>query len=315
MGSLQVSEQQFAAALDTFVARAKQEPNILAVILGGSMSHDRVWEKSDIDLFLVGKDEKDLKKSEGRGFYLVENGINIHASLQTRSRFKQMLERSLQSSFMHSFFAKSRLVFTRDETIREWYDNIQRLGTKDREIQLLRVGTGVLPILYKAQKWLLVKKDPQYSYVWILHCVTELAKLEVLLDNRITGREVIQQALELNPKFFNALYTQPMDQKKTAKSVAQALESIDQYLTKKTRVLFQPILDYLSDQGAVRSATEIETYFRNQMNLEGVTTACEWLADKEVISKVSAPVRLFEKGRVGFEEMAFYYEENASAKR
>jgi hypothetical protein len=73
--------------------------------------------------------------------------------------------------------------------------------------------------------------------------------------------------------------------------------------------LFQPILDYLAEQGAARSATEIETHFKNQMNLEGVTTACEWLADNEVIAKVSSPTRLFKKGHVQFEEMAFYCEE------
>jgi hypothetical protein len=50
-------------------------------------------------------------------------------------------------------------------------------------------------------------------------------------------------------------------------------------LKKKVHVLFQPILDYLAEQAAARSATEIETHFKNQMNLEGVTTACEWLAD------------------------------------
>ena len=98
------------------------------------------------------------------------------------------------------------------------------------------------------------------------------------------------------------------------KTIGAALELIDRTLEKRVRVLFQPILDYLADQGAARSATEIETHFKNQMNLEGVTTACEWLADKEVITKVSSPVRLFEKGRTQFEEMAFYYQENHGGK-
>jgi predicted nucleotidyltransferase len=287
----ETTQRRFTAALDAFVERAKQEPYLLAIILGGSLSHDRVWEKSDIDLLVIGRDEKDNSK-ECKSFSLVENGVNIHASLQSRSQFKRMIEGSLQSTFMHSFFSQSRLLFTRDETIRELYENVQRLGAKDREVQLLRAGTGVLPCLYKAQKWFHAKNDLDYTFLWIMYCVSELARIEVFLNHQVAGREVIQQALDLNPKLFQALYTDLINQKKTLKTIGAALELIDLYLKRNVHVLFQPILDYLTEQGAPRSATEIETHFKNQMNLEGVTPACEWLADQEVITKVSSPMRL-----------------------
>ena len=41
---------QFSAALDALIEQVQQDRTILAAILGGSLSHDRVWEKSDIDL-------------------------------------------------------------------------------------------------------------------------------------------------------------------------------------------------------------------------------------------------------------------------
>src|SRR6185503_1793701 len=310
----ETTQRRFTAALDAFVELAKPEPYLLAIILGGSLSHDRVWEKSDIDLLVIGRDEKDDRTRECKSFSLVENGVNIHATLQSRSQFKRMIEGSRQSSFMHSFFSKSRLLFTRDETIRELYDNVQRLGAKDREVQLLRASTGVLPCLYKAQKWFYAKNDLDYSFLWIMYCVSELARIEVFLNHQVAGREVIQQALDLNPKLFQALYTDLINQKKTAKTIETALNLIDLYLKKKVHVLFQPILDYLAEQAAARSATEIETHFKNQMNLEGVTTACEWLADQDVIMKVSSPTRLFKKGHVQFEEMAFYCGEGQHAR-
>src|SRR6187399_1101942 len=178
MEHFETTERRFTGALDAFVERARQEPYLLAIILGGSLSHDRVWEKSDIDLLVVGRDEKENTKRECKSFSLVENGVNIHANLQSRSQFKRMIEGSLQSTFMHSFFSQSRLLFTRDETIRELYDNIQHLGAKDRDVQLLRAGTGVLPCLYKAQKWFHAKNDLDYTFLWIMHCVSELARIE-----------------------------------------------------------------------------------------------------------------------------------------
>src|SRR5438552_1654884 len=99
-------QQRFERALDALIAKAREDPYILAVVLFGSLSHDRVWEKSDIDLMLVGRDDSGGKKGEARSFALLEEGVNIHAFLQPRGQFKKMIEGALQSSFMHSSFAK-----------------------------------------------------------------------------------------------------------------------------------------------------------------------------------------------------------------
>jgi hypothetical protein len=172
---------------------------------------------------------------------------------------------------------------------------------------MLRSASGVIAMLYKAEKWFHVRGDMNYSFAWIMGCVTELAKLEVYAAGQLAGREVIQQALELNPDLFNAVYTDLIAAKKTPKTIAAALSRIDDYLTRRTRLLFGPILEHLKEVGVPRSATELETHFAN-VGLGDVVIACEWLADKEVISKVSTPIRLTERSAVAFEELAFYYD-------
>ena len=134
---------RFQHALDTFTSKVRQDSYIIAAILAGSLSHDQVWEKSDIDMLLVGRNEKIPE----RQYSLIENGIHIHAWLLSRSKFKQQIERALQSSFFHSYFSKSTLLFSTDETISEYYQNVQRLGARDRQLQLLRAASDVLPVL------------------------------------------------------------------------------------------------------------------------------------------------------------------------
>jgi hypothetical protein len=296
--------RRYEGALQAFVEKVERDPYVLAAILFGSLSYDEVWEKSDIDVMLVGRDEKNAEKS----FCLVENGINIHAFITPRGKFRRMMEGALQSSFVHSSFFKSRLLFTRDETLRELYEKKDHLGTKDQEVQLLRAGTGVLPFLMKAEKWFYVKRDLNYSFLWMMKLVDGLAQVEAFLHGEIAGREVVQQALRLNPPFFNAIYTDLINEKKTVRGVQAALNLINRYLDDRLDALFGPILAFLSEADGVRSATEVEDHFKTHMNIEGVTTACEWLADKGVIRKVSSPLRLTEKGRVAFEEAAFYYQ-------
>src|SRR5262245_34321038 len=109
-------QERYREALDAFVEKVKQDRLVLAAILCGSLSYDTVWEKSDIDILLVGREE--VKQ---QGYFLTENGVNIHAILCPRSKFRESIEKSLQSSFFHSYFSKSTLLYTTDDSIKDYY--------------------------------------------------------------------------------------------------------------------------------------------------------------------------------------------------
>src|SRR5690348_17432684 len=100
--------QTFTKALDALVAEIKQDRSILAAILCGSLSHDTVWDKSDIDLVLVTIDDK---KTADEGVALYADGINVHALLMPRAEFRKTVEGSIRNGFQHSFLAKGRLLY------------------------------------------------------------------------------------------------------------------------------------------------------------------------------------------------------------
>src|SRR5215203_3370758 len=96
---------QFSAALDNLAEQVKLDRSILA----GSLSHDAVWAKSDIDLVMITIDDK---KPNDSGLALWADGVNVHALLMPRADFRKMAEGALRNSFMHSFLAKGRLLYT-----------------------------------------------------------------------------------------------------------------------------------------------------------------------------------------------------------
>src|SRR3982075_489448 len=105
--------QTFATAPDALVERVKEDRSVLAAILCGSLAHDTVWAKSDIDLVLVTIDDKKVDSN----LALYADGVNVHALLIPRAAFRQTVEGSLRNSFMHSLLAKGRLLYTHDQTI------------------------------------------------------------------------------------------------------------------------------------------------------------------------------------------------------
>jgi uncharacterized protein len=95
--------QTFSAALGELVDQIKQDRSILAAVLCGSLSHDTVWAKSDIDLVLVTIDDRKIESSD---VALNANGVNVHAFLMPRAEFRKTVEGSVNNSFFHAFLAK-----------------------------------------------------------------------------------------------------------------------------------------------------------------------------------------------------------------
>jgi hypothetical protein len=296
--------QTFTKALDSLIAEVKQDRTVLAAILCGSLSHDTVWDKSDIDLALVTVDDR---KADERGISLYADGLNTHAFLVSRTEFRQIVEGSVANSFMHSLLAKGRLIYTHDETINALCERLHMMGDRDRQLQLLSAGTGVLPPLYKARKWFVTRKDADYSALWILYAATPLARIEVIGAGQLADREVIPQAMLLNAAFFKTVYHDVLNEKKTLKSVEAALDAIDRYLADRTTLLYGPVLEHLRDVGEARSATEIEDHFARNFGVSHVTTVCEYLADRGLLAKASVPVKLTRRSNVEVQEMAFFH--------
>jgi predicted nucleotidyltransferase len=70
-------QQKFTAALDALVEHVKADRSVLAAVLCGSLSHDTVWAKSDVDLLLVTIDDRKVASDD---LALYADGVNVHAN-------------------------------------------------------------------------------------------------------------------------------------------------------------------------------------------------------------------------------------------
>lgn len=298
------TQTRFTEALDDLIGHVKMDRSILAAILCGSLSHDVVWEKSDVDLALITVDDK---KVQSTGLSLFARGVNVHAFLMPRAQFRRTVEGAVRNSFIHSLLAKGRLLYTHDETIARLCARLHEIGERDRQVELLTAATRALPPVYKAHKWFVTRGDLEYTAFWILLAANSLARVEVIGAHLLADREVMPQAMKLNPAFFKIVYSGLLNTKKTRIAMEAALEAIDGYLAQRAPALFRPVLDHLRETGEARSSSEIEAWFKRHFDVEGITTACEYLSDLGLIGKVSTPVQITRKSNVTVEELAFVH--------
>jgi predicted nucleotidyltransferase len=298
------TRRRFTAALDALVEQVKRDRSILAAILCGSLSHDAVWSRSDIDLVLVTIDDRKVERSD---LALNADGINVHAIMMPRTEFRRTVEGAIHTCFIHSFLAKGRLLYTHDRTIADLCARLQGLGDRDAALQSLHAASGALSCIYKAHKWFLTRGDLDYTALWILYSATSLAEIEVIGAGLLVDREVIPQAMKLNPRFFEVVYTNLLNEGKTEERVREALDAVDAYIASRVPTLFALVFEYLREAGEARSCREIEDHFKKNFDVSGVTTVCEYLADQGLVGRASTPVHLTKRSNIEVQELAFFF--------
>ncbi len=295
--------ERFQRAFSALTARLKQDRAILAALLCGSLAHDRVWARSDIDLVLVTIDDKLVP---GGSMALDADGVNVHAILMPRARFKRLADGAMTNSFMHSLLSKGRLVYSHDDSLAPLLERMRVIGDRDTQILMLGAATEALSSLYKARKWLITRGDYHYSAVYVLAVASALARIEVMGSGELADREVLPRALAMNPAFFGVVYTGMLNGEKTREVVQTAIDLAEDYLLRCTTQFSQPIIAWLDDAGEARSCTEIDAHFSRTMGVEGVSAACEYLADQGILGRASVSTRLTKKSTADVQELAFY---------
>ena len=298
------TRERFEHAVSIVQEDLEADSHVLAAILCGSLSYDEVWEKSDVDLVVVMTDEK---KQLHEAICLTADDVNIHTSLIPRNQFQRTLEAAQRNSFQHSVYAHSTLLFSKDPSIDSMYEDIDRLGKHDLQIQMMNHAQFAVTQLYKAKKWHLIKDDPHYTAHWILNTAGALANVVVSQAGQLVDREALVKGAELKPELFKLIYTDLFDKKITQTSLGKAIDAIEAYLEPLAEELFEPVIEYLRGAGGEpRSSTELETHFARNYDLQHVVTACEWLTDLEIIEKASVHTKLTLYSQNEVEELAFF---------
>lgn len=302
---------RFEEALKQLIERIAEDRYVLAVVLVGSLSEATIWARESIGLWIIeadgvsrrlpsdGKDERIFR-------ILVENGVNMHAEVISRSRFKQIVEGSSRTAFSCNFFAERRIVYSKDASIETWFQQANSLAIKDQERELLTFSTWTIHALRHARKRLDIKKDLELAAQETLGAAHSVAHTEVIRRGQVCEHDVIYRAIEGDPALFQTIYLDVLAKPKNRRILSAALDAIDTYLDKHFKAHLKPLLAYLKKENRLLPLSEISDHFAfSQVHPWHLESACEWLEQMGVLQKLSAPFKLTKRSLERVEEPAY----------
>lgn len=290
--------QRYQQAVDHFVERIKDDPNVIAVIVLGSVAYDVLGEKSDVDMAIIVRDQQ----LRSNNLCLVEDGIPINADLIQRSDFKRGLERSMGGGFFQSLVANGKVIYTTDESLSEYFDDMRQIGESDRAVTALNIAAMLISILHKSQKWLFARKDALYAQYFLLHAAEAVAGMELCIRGIPASRSTIQKAMALNPEAIIPFYNDLLERRLTEEELDEKLQQLDKYILGKMPIFQQPVLDYLADH-EIKTASMIARNLHTESHM--IYNVLVYMADKGVIDAVPQIIKLTPKSRLSVEEFAY----------
>jgi predicted nucleotidyltransferase len=278
--------KDYQVAFDSLVEKAKEDEYVLSVMICGSLFYDKVWEKSDLDVIIITRDEPFNAYQS-----LLERDVYIDAFVHTRDGFRKRIQRATDGSILHSFFSKSKVVFTRDDSIYDLYEDLEKIGLRDLEKMLMTNYVYAKDLINKALRAINLTDDPSFSFNFILSGIRRLASIEVILNRQIPLRESIEQALKINPVFFKDIFIDTVRiSNKNKETMMQVINKMDQYLKDRLEIIIQPVLRLIKKHNEL-SYEDLWEHFRDIR----ITIDLKDFIDADLITEIPATCRFVKK--------------------
>ena len=244
-------------------ATARSSPRILC----GSLSHDTVWAKSDIDLVLVTIDDKKVEP-DGRG--ALRGRRERPRVLMPRAEFRKMVEGSL-AQLVHALVpgqgpAALHARPTRSPTSAR---GCTRSASATRRCSCCARRRARCRRSTRRTSGFVTRGDLDYTALWILYAATPLAQVEVI-GARPAGRPRGDPAgAEAEPGVLQDDLRRPAQREEDAEGGARRRSTPSTATSPSARAtLFAPVLDHLREVGEARSCSEIEDHFKRHFDVE-----------------------------------------------
>lgn len=291
---------RYKTAVDSFVGKIKDDPNVIAVIICGSLAYDQIWENSDIDMTVVTRD----MTLKNRSYSIDEDGININVNVITRSTIKREMERQVGGSFMQAYYAKGVVVYCKDESFIEYFEEMKSIGSDDMALSIFYMACELVYYYDKCRKWLNVKNDPAYAQYYLLKAGEVIARMEVCMSGEPPTREAIRKALEINPDLILPYYKDAMSHLYSIDEINKAIDDIYAYLQSCIPVISRPVIEFMQD-GEIKTVTIFADHFSTESHF--IINILDFLTEEGIITRVSQTIRITPKSKKAVEEIGYIY--------
>lgn len=291
---------QYQKAFNSVLDRIRMDESVLSVMVFGSMVTGDLWEESDIDLFVIVKENFE----KIRNIYTEEKGVPVHIKLMSKEKFIQIYSDNLKGGYMHRIFSSSRLVFSKDMDITVRFDGGRFFPDVDRE----RWGMFFLGKLLKDMgvcKKYLSSNGLYTSYSAAIRCIEKYSRLFVNSSGYMISKDVMTMALNLNEDFKLRVDKLFFEKSNIAETIQETMIFLEESINSSIKSNCTLLLNYMREKDKFLSAEEImaDDLFKDfDIDMEELLNK---LWERDIIKKESRDFKM-DKDKILFKQNVYF---------
>ncbi|MBZ9635274.1 nucleotidyltransferase domain-containing protein [Clostridium sp. FP1] len=291
---------QYQKAFNSVVDRIKIDESVLSVMVFGSMVTGDLWEESDIDLFVIVKENFE----KIRDIHTEEKDVPVHIKLMGKEKFIQIYSDNLKGGYIHRIFSSSRLVFSKDMDITVRFDGGRFFPDIDRE----RWGMFFLGKLLKDMgvcKKYLWSNGIYTSYTTAIRCIEKYSRLFVNSSGYMISKDVLAMAMNLNEDFKQCVDKLFFEKSNLAETIQETMTFLEKSINSSIKSNCSLLLNYMREQDKFLSAEEImaeDLFVDFNIDMEELLNK---LWERDIIKKESRDFKI-EKDKTLFKQNVYF---------
>lgn len=282
--------KDYQRAYNLAVAELKENDDVLAAFVFGSMVSGDLWEKSDIDFFVV------LKKWQPgmTNVYSDTAGKPVHYKFLSKKDFMRLPGFDLKGGFLHRLISSSRLVFCRDKGIEQRFVSGRSYPDQPRRIWTLTYFGKLIKATDSVQKSLKNGNDFA-AYIGLLEALNWYAMVLINNSGYMVSKDNLSIAAELDSELKQILQWL-IGGGVLQERVFSGLEWLLRRSEKESRDLTEVLFRYLSEKETPLSARQIqedELFHPYHVEAEAILSL---LAEKQFLKQGERELRSLSDG-------------------
>lgn len=246
-----VNIKDYQNAYEAVVTQLRENSQIVAIVVYGSMVSGDIWEESDIDFLVITKE-----KGKFENIYAKISRIPIHINYLSKDEFINSYNRMLKGGTFHKAFFTGKMVYCSDKDIEEIHVSSRFYSDRDRYARNIEILCNVINAVHYTKKYLCTGKI-ETAYQWSIDILTSYARLVVGLEGHITDKDILSFAVNVNPKVEH-LFKIVESQAKTKEKINEILKNIENFLESNIAAITSPIVEFLKASSFPCSAEDIK---------------------------------------------------------
>ena len=237
----------------------KKNNNILSIFIFGSMVSGDLWEGSNIDLFVIYKDDF----NEIRDIYSEVSDIPVHIKFMSKELFKKYNNEAGKREVIKDSLISSKMIYSVDDEITDLYEKIIYMIDSDKgRLNLVYLGNFLKEI--RVCKKYISKGSTYTAYELLLKALNNFSMLFLSINGYTVSKDSLSMACNLND-ILNEKVKKLLCEEVNEKSISDLVDYMQNYLEYNIEKASKDLIDFIKSQKSSLSAHDIKvnSYFIN----------------------------------------------------